>query len=74
MRKIINCCLLLFFLLGFTNVYGNVTKVSNDSSYGVVNVSVCNLRDKGDFPAEMITQALLGMPIVLIQLKFRILR
>ena len=63
MRKIINYCLLLFFLLGFTNVYGNVTKVSNDSSYGVVNVSVCNLRDKGDFSAEMITQALLGMPI-----------
>ena len=31
--------------------------------YGVVNVSVCNLRRTADFDAEMVSQALLGTPV-----------
>ena len=30
--------------------------------WGIVNVSVCNLRAEGDFSSEMMTQGLLGMP------------
>ena len=31
--------------------------------YGVVNISVCNLRRTADFDAEMVSQALLGTPV-----------
>ena len=31
--------------------------------YGIVNVSVCNLRADADFSSEMMTQGLLGMPV-----------
>ncbi len=31
--------------------------------YGVVNVSVCNMRRSAAFEAEMVSQALLGMPV-----------
>lgn len=31
--------------------------------YGVVNISVCNMRRTADFDAEMISQALLGTPV-----------
>lgn len=31
--------------------------------YGIVNVSVCNLRAEGDFSSEMMTQGLMGMPV-----------
>ena len=31
--------------------------------WGIVNVSVCNLRTEGDFSSEMMTQALMGMPV-----------
>lgn len=31
--------------------------------YGVVNISVCNLRATADFSAEMVSQALLGTPV-----------
>ena len=34
--------------------------------YGVVNISVCNLRATADFDAEMVTQALLGTPVHII--------
>lgn len=35
----------------------------DDETYGVVNLSVCNLRTKPDFSAEMTSQALMGMPV-----------
>lgn len=35
--------------------------------YGVVDLSVCNLRMAADFSSEMTTQALLGMPVKLLQ-------
>lgn len=31
-----------------------------DSAYGVVHISVCNMRDEGKFTSGMSTQALLG--------------
>ena len=34
-----------------------------DSAYGVVHISVCNLREEGKFTSGMSTQALLGMPV-----------
>ena len=34
--------------------------------YGVVNISVCNMRDRAEFSAEMVSQALLGTPVHII--------
>ena len=34
--------------------------------YGVVNISVCNMRRTADFDAEMVSQALLGTPVKII--------
>ena len=38
-------------------------QVLKEKVYGIVNVSVCNLRAEGDFSSEMMTQGLLGMPV-----------
>jgi cell wall-associated NlpC family hydrolase len=38
-----------------------------DKTYGVVDVSVCNVRAADDFSAELSLQALLGMPVRIIQ-------
>ena len=38
-----------------------------DSAYGVVHISVCNLREEGKFTSGMSTQALLGMPVKVLQ-------
>lgn len=35
--------------------------------YGIVNLSVCNMRVEDDFSSEMTTQALLGMPVKILQ-------
>lgn len=36
-------------------------------TYGIVDLSVCNIRVDPDFSAEMTTQALLGMPVRILQ-------
>ncbi len=36
---------------------------TDDRSWGVIDVSVCNLRNAADYDAGMSTQALLGMPV-----------
>jgi len=36
--------------------------------YGVVNISVCNLRSTANFDAEMVSQALLGTPVHVLQI------
>ena len=36
--------------------------------YGVVNISVCNMRRTADFDAEMVSQALLGTPVHVLEL------
>jgi len=38
-----------------------------DSACGVVRISVCNLREEGRFTSGMSTQALLGMPVKVLQ-------
>lgn len=38
-----------------------------NNTYAIVNLSVCNLRRAGDFSSEMITQALLGMPVRILE-------
>lgn len=43
------------------------TKSLGDKIYGVINLSVADIRTKGDFSAEMATQALLGTPIRILQ-------
>lgn len=40
-----------------------------DKVYGVINVSVANLRVEPDFSSEMMTQGLMGMPVRVLQRK-----
>ena len=42
-------------------------KALDGKVYGIVNVSVCNLRAEGDFSSEMMTQGLMGMPVKVLQ-------
>ena len=53
--------LVLAFLLG-----GSLL-LSAQNDWGVVNVSVCNMRRTADFDAEMVSQALLGTPVRILQ-------
>lgn len=41
--------------------------VVEEKMYGIVDLSVCNLRVQPDFSSEMTTQALLGMPVRVLQ-------
>jgi len=53
MKKI----LILFVLIA------SLGTANAQEQYGVVNISVCNLRRTADFDAEMVSQALLGTPV-----------
>ncbi len=59
------------FTPGEVMLYGAETNASfmadEEKAYGVVNLSVCNMRSKADFSSEMITQALLGMPVRVVE-------
>ena len=49
---------------------GNVSSPSGEEieqGWGIVNLSVANLHEKADFASEMITQALLGMPVKVLE-------
>lgn len=59
------CALLLMFVFNM-NAQSDFS-MSPDSTYGVVDVSVCNLREEGKFTSGMVTQALLGMPVKIIK-------
>jgi len=39
----------------------------NDSVYGIINVSVANIRSDPSYPKEMVTQALLGTPVKILK-------
>lgn len=43
------------------------SSVLGGKTYGIVDLSVCNLRVAPDFSSEMTTQALLGMPVRVLQ-------
>lgn len=36
--------------------------------FGIVNISVCNLRATPDYDAEMVSQALLGTPVHILEI------
>lgn len=57
---------LLFSLSVWSAPHQEVVAVA-DTTWGIVNLSVCNMRAKDDFSSEMITQGLLGMPVKIIQ-------
>lgn len=67
MKKIIIlfCCLLAVASVELKAQ--EVCTMPADSAYGVVHISVCNLRDEGKFTSGMSTQALLGMPVKVLQ-------
>lgn len=67
MKKIIIlfCCLLAVATVELKAQ--EVCPMPADSAYGVVHISVCNLRDEGKFTSGMSTQALLGMPVKVLQ-------
>ncbi|GAE18545.1 L-alanyl-gamma-D-glutamyl-L-diamino acid endopeptidase [Bacteroides pyogenes DSM 20611 = JCM 6294] len=59
------CC---FLPVMFTALKAQDTNaMPADSAYGVVRISVCNLRAEGKFTSGMTTQALLGMPVRILQ-------
>lgn len=43
-----------------------LTVVASAQEYGVVNISVCNMRSTPDFDSEMVSQALMGTPVHII--------
>ena len=56
---------------GYT-VKSNVTMLPNANSlgekiYGIINISTCALRASANYSAEMVTQALMGMPVKIIE-------
>lgn len=65
----------LFILLACVPAFamlaqGNVSSPSgeeNEQGWGIVNLSVANLHEKADFASEMITQALMGMPVKVLE-------
>lgn len=67
MKKIILIisCMLTVVVVGLNAQ--EIRPISADSAYGVVRISVCNLRDEGKFTSGMSTQALLGMPVKVLQ-------
>lgn len=59
------CCLLV---MTTASLKAQKTRsMASDSAYGVVRISVCNLREAGKFTSGMSTQALLGMPVKVLQ-------
>lgn len=64
----INIFLLFLLWLGVGQLQAQeIQPMSADSTYGIVNVSVCNMREEGRFTSGMSTQALLGMPVKVLQ-------
>lgn len=57
----------IIILLSLLTLQAGAQNLS-DKTYGVVNISVCNLRVTPDFDAEMSSQALLGTPVHLLDL------
>ncbi len=63
---ILLACLPAFTLLAQSNVSSQRSE-ENEQGWGIVNLSVANLHEKADFASEMITQALMGMPVKVLQ-------
>lgn len=65
-KNILFFCWLLFSVSTALSAQ-DIRPLSPDSLYGVVDVSVCNMREEGKFTSGMSTQALLGMPVKVLQ-------
>ena len=63
---ILLACVPAFTLLAQSNVSSQRSE-ENEQGWGIVNLSVANLHEKADFASEMITQALMGMPVKVLQ-------
>lgn len=57
----------LLLMLTTTMNAQEIRPIPADSAYGVIDVSVCNMREEGRFTSGMSTQALLGMPVKVLQ-------
>lgn len=67
MKKSVFFCCSLFVFITTSLKAQEIRPISADSVYGVVDISVCNMREKGKFTSGMTTQALLGMPVKVLQ-------
>ncbi|MFA6813768.1 MAG: peptidase, partial [Bacteroidaceae bacterium] len=63
MKKSILFVCFMSFMVTIMSATNQKAALPDDSTYAVVNISVCNIRETGDFTSGMTTQALLGMPV-----------
>lgn len=63
MKKSILFVCFMSFMVTIMSAANQKAALPDDSTYAVVNISVCNIRETGDFTSGMTTQALLGMPV-----------
>ncbi len=64
-----NCLMIMSPVMGAVTGGGSAIckDTVNGKSWGIINVSVCNLRLSGDYDAGMASQALLGTPIKILK-------
>ena len=68
LKKVIAClCLGVSCYLCPASAQEPDTLALGDKTYGILNLSVANMRSEPDFSSEMITQGLLGMPVRVLQ-------
>ncbi|EJX02865.1 dipeptidyl-peptidase VI [gut metagenome] len=61
------CCNLSICAQNADEYMSRSTGFQEEKQYGILNLSVANLRVKPDFSSEMTTQGLLGMPVKVLQ-------
>ena len=65
-----NCLMVMSPIMAAVQSSGSVIckkETIDERSWGIINVSVCNLRQSGDYDAGMASQALLGTPIKILE-------
>ncbi len=64
-----NCLMIMSPIIGAVPGAGpvRIKDTTDDKPWGIVDVSVCNLRQSGDYDAGMASQALLGTPIKILE-------
>ena len=55
------------WLLAFMLFLSFLPAFSQTKDWGVIDVSVCNMRTEGDYDAGMATQGVLGMPVQILE-------
>ncbi len=67
MRTLLLCFFFLlfpsFFIVAQSGGAATLVNANETPAFGVVNLSVCNMREEPKFWTEMVTQALLGTPV-----------